>query len=557
MAANMSPYNSSPGDSAAVAAIMKKHFSRDAELDTKTTYTLLTGKRLVNVLDTMDHHHVLLKHIFTTQQDPFEDLRAVFKSLCQKLCENVSPEVEKLFVTSSTKEDNLHFDYQTRRRVWDSIYKRIEAPIGNPYRFTNISSHRHVRLDDQVRSLLSEEVKNKLPTNMDGRDGSLPKKVQASAPDRTSSRSATPSSDRVIPGSYANDDIIHSPTAQATTRPRAPMSEVYDSPPQGELRRPTKIGGSTRRAQESNHRQSKRMPLGTQPQTPENRKPLKHRKSHRLQDSDCQSDNETPSTSSTTSVVSVVDTTSDDTDWDEYANVASQHREDCSLCRHYKIVNTLVTDARAASARGLMSKKQRKNATLLAAARVRDFERVKDLMKKWGATKDPAYDPADTRLWSEIADLMYDLLCENEQAEKKAMADLLENFRVTTFVPEDRDNHYYEENHLACPIVKELQIALADFDLNGTMPEPQRVIQPQLTDKMREDMYTSTMDELKEKLERKIEKQDMEQRMKQGIDNSPTKSDDKEGENTTINEDDGSCGFWEEEEEELDLELFQ
>ncbi|KAI1089947.1 hypothetical protein F5B19DRAFT_465287 [Rostrohypoxylon terebratum] len=570
----MSPNTGSSGDSITAHAFFAEHYSRDAKSDTTPSYTLLTGKRLVNVLDTMDYHHELLKQVFTAEQDPFQELKEVFEELCHKLRQTVSPEVQKLFVTSPTKQDHLHFDYQTRRRVWDSIYKRIEAPIGNPYRFTNISSHRHIRLDDQVRGLLSEEVRNRLPTNMDDRDRILPKKVQASSPGNTPRRSGNSASDRVIPGSYANDDIIHSPTAQATARPRAPISEVYDSPLQGELLRPTKIGSSTQRAQEDNYVQSKKKPFATpQPQTPKNRKCPKPCKSHRLRlaqtpetkytspeakrtgDSDSQSDKQTPSGASINSTTSVVNATYNDTDWDEYATVASQHREDCSLCRHYKMVNAMVAEARAESTRRVMSKKERKSMTLLAAARVRDFERIKDLMKKWDATNNPAYDPSDSRLWSEIADLMTKLLCESAKAEKQAMANLLQNFRVTTFVPEDRDNHYSEANQIACPIVKELPLTSQDIGQFGPMPDPQQVIQYKPDEKQRNEFYAWFDKTVHDYYEKQIKKQDAEISLAKSV----AKGDFKEDESKTIDEDEDE-GFWDEEDpdsEELDLEIFQ
>ncbi|KAI1205037.1 uncharacterized protein F4807DRAFT_444286 [Annulohypoxylon truncatum] len=382
----------------------------------------------------------------------------------------------------------LHYDYQTRRRVWDSIYKRIDAPIGNPYRFAHISSHRHLRLDDQVRSFLSEDIKNRLPTNMDPCDyNSLPEEVQDGASNRSPRRPTTTTTSAIIPGPYANDDIIHSPTAQAATRPRSPISEVYHTPSQGHLRRPTKISNSPRRTQE-NKQSTKKPQTPTKPTTPKKTKSPKSPKTPKNKHTASKAKQVEESESSKS--VNPTSTITNDSDWDEYANVASPHKEHCLLCHHYKQLNTMVADNRMNKARRLISRNNYENSLHLAARRVTDYQYILGLMEKTASVTQPIYDPADTRLWPQLAEHMAELLETRAKEEKEAMNKLLENFRRTTFVLVDRDNLYNEEDHINCPMCKELPLSGEQINVSGPMPYPAEVVLEKLTEEEREEYET-------------------------------------------------------------------
>ncbi|KAI1454749.1 hypothetical protein F4805DRAFT_438323 [Annulohypoxylon moriforme] len=401
---------------------------------------------------------------------------------------------------SPTNKNDYYYDYKTRRRVWNSIYKRIEAPVGNPYRFTHISSHLHVRLDDHVKSLLSEELKNALPRNMDPCDYSLPKKVQDGAPNRSPRRSPKTTAGTVIPGTYANDDIIYSPTAQAATRPRAPVSEVYHTLPQGELRRPTKISNSPRQPQDK-HKQSTEKPhkpngsqSPKQPQTPKCSQTLEQPQTPKKPKLSFTKSPRTPENKHTAAKAGHVkksessqsnkstSTKSNDSDRHTSSKNANPHKDHCRLCRLYQSINIRVATARIEHARGVVDSQSADNALLLATQRVEDFQPIMGRMENNVVISNPTYDPADTRLWSQLAKQLAELLDNLAQEEQQDKQDRLDGSRRTTFVPVDQQNFYDEENFITCPICNELPISGDQLSkTSGPRPDPEQAVIDKLT----------------------------------------------------------------------------
>ncbi|KAI2463526.1 hypothetical protein F4781DRAFT_440487 [Annulohypoxylon bovei var. microspora] len=418
---------------------------------------MLTGKRLVSVLDIMDYHHKFLKELFTAEHDLFLNVSDRFAAVSQKLRTDVSPEIEKLFVTAPTDKNAFYYDYQTRRRVWDSIYDRIEGPVGNPYRFANISSHRHVRLDDYVRSLLGDEVEKSLPTNMDACNYGLPKEVRAGASNRYPHRSTTSAAGRVVPGAYANDDIIHSPTAAAAAGARPPVSEVYHSARQGELRRPIKVSKLEQEKQ-----------FVSEPYLPQNNpNAIKA-----FQDEESESD---------------------DSDWNGDDKRPSFHKIDCHLCSHFKSINIMVAAARINVARGAVDAHSVAGVPRLAAARVGDFRANMRQMEKSQAVRDRSYDPDDTRNWPQVADLMCDFLDQHKLEHKLARNAVMKNFLRTSFVRGDRDNQYLEDQEGFAD--KELPLQCLPKE-GEPMPDPESVLLNKATEKEKQEYSLDRLDQL-------------------------------------------------------------
>ncbi|KAI0885419.1 uncharacterized protein GGS22DRAFT_200300 [Annulohypoxylon maeteangense] len=461
---------------------------------TTPTHTLLTGKRLVSALDTMDYHHKLLEQIFTTEDDPTQVLREEFAELCETLRQTVSPEVEKLFIASPSNKNNLRYDYQTRCRVWDSIYRRIYAPIGNPFRFSHISSHRHVRLDDRVQNHLSEDLQKTLPLNMDPYGYNPLKKLQGGAPNRgpRPSTTTTAAAGNVIRGNYVHDDIIYSPTAQATTRARTPTSEVYQTLSLGELRRPIKISNSPRiphgdrqpTEKPQNPKTSTKSKKSLSPKQPQTfKKPKSSTESPRTPKDkiiatyaghvEGESSKSNPSISNTT----------DDSDWDD-ATVVCSHRYHCQLCRKYQRLNAIVDSIRIENASGATDGPNVKNTHFFAAQQVKDYQYILRMMERKTTVDNPTYDPADTRLWSSIAENITMMLETHERDEKQAALYLLNNFRRTTFVLVERGNVYDENNHGT--LTQELPLSGDELDLSGPMLDPEQTVIDEATDEERD-----------------------------------------------------------------------
>ncbi|KAI0096838.1 hypothetical protein F4776DRAFT_651328 [Hypoxylon sp. NC0597] len=206
--------------------------------------TLLRGMRLVRVLDLIDRHHKLLRRLFTIEYDPLTKLSDPAKELCNKLRDLVSPFVEVLFVTFSGFEDKI------RQSVWSGIYKRIGSPISSPYRFKNISYHRHIRLDDHVRRHLSKRVREALPTNFEETDYGLPRHLRKGASNRFP-RAVQPTTNVILRGEHSNNDMIYSPTAEVMAGPAKSVSETYSCPLRGCLRRPLRTKVSAKELQGS------------------------------------------------------------------------------------------------------------------------------------------------------------------------------------------------------------------------------------------------------------------------------------------------------------------
>ncbi|KAI1136795.1 hypothetical protein F5Y05DRAFT_390871 [Hypoxylon sp. FL0543] len=368
---------------------------------------LLTGVRLAWVLDLIDRHHKLLSYLFNIEYDPLKRLSEPAKQLCNKLRDLVSPYIEALFVTQPSFEDKI------RQRVWDGIYKRIRLPITHPYRFSNISCHRHIRVDDHVQRLLSKSVRQGLPKNFEVADYGLPRYLRKGAPNLHPHR-VQPTTDLVLRGQHSKNDMVYSPTAEIMAGPAEPIAETYYDPLRGYLRCPLPI-------QTSIHPSQWNTPC----------------------DSSSVDSNSTESNFDSNGSDEVDSETDSDSDFGEADHDYSLHTKQCSLCSLARRVNSLIASIRIDVARGTYP------LSILPGATQRVGEKFEEGWLKIQATggspppQNYRNDPDDKRMWNAQAKGLLEFLTARENEAREAR-----RARLRTLLTEPRpgeDIDIYED----------------------------------------------------------------------------------------------------------------
>ncbi|KAI1411216.1 hypothetical protein F5Y13DRAFT_165958 [Hypoxylon sp. FL1857] len=350
---------------------------------------LLYGMRLAWVLDLIDRHHKLLGRLFNMEYDPMTKLSDQAKALCNKIRDLVSPYIEVLFVTVPAFEDKI------KQRVWNGIYERIRFAIASPYRFSHISHHRHLRLDDHVQRLLSKHTTQSLPMNFEEANYGLPRYLQEGSFNRFP-RAVKPITNVILLGQHTKNDMIYSPTAEVMAGPVKPVAETYCDPLRGHLRRPTPI----------------RIP-GDRPQ--------------------CSSSPGTSSSISDSTEADHNDSSSDETDSDsdsgsdlgEEEYTPSSHRSHCSLCDITRKINMAVASIRVEALRG---KYLPSNLPGIMERASKQFEKEWFEIQASEASRSPRYfrvNPDDERNWSALTKALLEFLTMQEQEAKKARRDRL------------------------------------------------------------------------------------------------------------------------------------
>ncbi|KAI1098807.1 hypothetical protein F4804DRAFT_350030 [Jackrogersella minutella] len=361
-----------------------------------------TGRRLVKILDVLEKQHEFFTYLFNTEQDPFFKTSSIETELCNILRTTVSPDIAVLFVVTpsyaSAKKEN----------VWNAIYERIGSPITNPYRFANINSHQHWRLDDQVRRMLSEDVREALPKNFERDDYGLAENLQAGAPNRSPRRLIT--AHGTTSGRYLYDEILYSPTARAMAGTKERVAEVYHSPAQGELRRPVRF--------RSNH---------SRPQ-----KYCNNSKTSSNEDNVCVVDN---------------------------INTSNLQRSHCSLCGIIKEINAAVAGTRIGVASCRLDRDELNWMPEYAGKR---FETLWPLIQRSNVNCQP---PGDYRLaWDGLAIHTMNFLELHREEERRAQSTILLHFLRTGALISEARNTYAEDYSILSDLTWDLSSRLAGLN---------------------------------------------------------------------------------------------